>query len=86
MTLRTGLELLVAPDGTFGAKINGNQLHTEGITIHLTGRFVSPSVAEGTYTLTGSSDCSPRAVSFTAAFASASGPPRPSTGASYRSR
>jgi hypothetical protein len=81
MILRTGLELLVAPDGSFGATINGNQLHTEGITIHLSGRFVSSNVAEGSYTLSGSSDCSGQPVSFTAAFASAHQPPTPATGA-----
>lgn len=81
--LRTGLELLVSRDGSFTATINGNQLQSEGLTLRLSGRFVTSNVAEGSYKVTGPnplSNCIGQSVSFTAVFSTPSQPPKPSTG------
>jgi hypothetical protein len=81
LVLRTGLNMLVGRDGSFGVTINGNQLNSEGLTLNVEGRFISSNVAEGTYTVTGNPlDCTGAPVSFTAVFASAYAPPKPSTG------
>lgn len=49
-----GLDLLVRPDGSFGAADLRAPFGVDaGITMTLRGRFVSPSEAQGTYTLNG---------------------------------
>jgi hypothetical protein len=80
LIVRGGLEMLVAPDGSFGATINGSALNTQGVTLHLSGRFISSNVVEGSYTLSVNPDCDGGPVAFTATFSSAYPPPKPATG------
>jgi hypothetical protein len=76
---RTGLEILVEPDGSFSATINGNQLSSQNVTIHVSGNFVASNVVHGTYTLTGPG-CTAGPVEFAGVLTSAYAPPNPAGG------
>jgi hypothetical protein len=76
---RSPLELLVQPNGSFDASINGNQLSSENRTIHLTGSFLSTNTVRGTYTVTGPG-CTGAPVEFAGVLTSAYAPPKSAVG------
>lgn len=61
----SGLWVLVQPDGSFAATGASTGIGDAGVTLHLQGRFLSASEAQGSYTLTGPS-CLGQPVRFSA--------------------
>jgi hypothetical protein len=76
---RSPLELLVNADGSFDATINGNQLNSQNVTMHVEGSFLSANTLRGSYTLTGPG-CTGKPVDFAAVLTSLYQPPNPVSG------